>query len=259
MAKSDREEKGVGVTFKIGPGQKLMKEGNGPLYVGPRKKAEVVKPKPRPKAEDKPAKPEAPKAEAPAKSERGQEQRFRPAPPKQEPATKKVEASKPPVYTKDAPGSDAEAYRRPLTKEENIKIATGQSRREIDDVMNALPFVGGASKLAARIGTGILKRAANSKMGREAAKYLPKDLKLLGAPPKLLTGPKPVAPRTSPPARLTGPDKPKLLEYRPEPKPRVTPKPKPRKRIEGAGTLDYKNGGRIDGAAIRGKTKGRYC
>lgn len=77
MARSDREEKGVGVTFKIGPGQKLMKEGDGPLYVGPRKKAEAAKPKPKPKPKPE-VKPD------PFANYKGQEQRFRPAPPKEE-------------------------------------------------------------------------------------------------------------------------------------------------------------------------------
>jgi hypothetical protein len=51
MARKDNE--GLGVTFKIGPGQKLMKDSmEGPLYVGPKKK-EAAAPKPKAKPEAK--------------------------------------------------------------------------------------------------------------------------------------------------------------------------------------------------------------
>lgn len=47
MAKKD-DMKGLGVTFKVGPGQKIMKDSmDGPLYVGPRKKDGAKKDSPK--------------------------------------------------------------------------------------------------------------------------------------------------------------------------------------------------------------------
>lgn len=63
MGKREDEgyKKGLGVTFKIGPGQKLMKDSpEGKLYVGPRKKAVVV-----PAKKEEPVKAPAPEVKAP--------------------------------------------------------------------------------------------------------------------------------------------------------------------------------------------------
>lgn len=60
--REDDGMKGLGVTFKIGPGQKLMKDSmEGPLYVGPKKKAapSPSAPKAKPKA-DMPKRPISP-------------------------------------------------------------------------------------------------------------------------------------------------------------------------------------------------------
>ena len=182
-----------------------------------------------------------------------------PKPKAEAPAPKKVESAAPkaPVYTKDAPGSAEEAQRGPVSREERIRIVTAPTKRDLDTMMNATSLVGAGSKLAARIGSGLLNRASKSKLGKEAMKYLPKDIKALGAPPKLLTGPKPAAPRTSPPARLNAPEKPKLLEYKPTARSSGKKPPKPKPRTEGQGSFNFRNGGGINGAAVRGRTKGR--
>lgn len=59
MAREDNpSKKGLGVTFKIGPGQKMMKDSmDGPLYVGPKKKsAPPATKKAKPETKAKPPK-----------------------------------------------------------------------------------------------------------------------------------------------------------------------------------------------------------
>lgn len=121
------------------------------------------------------------------------------------------------TYTGDAPGSDAEAYRGPVDRDARIAIATAPTKRQLNTLANASGLASLGSKLAARIGFGLAKRAAKTKIGQEVAKRLT-------APPKLLTGPKPQVPR------LTGP-KPKptkttTVPSRPFPKGKGKPKGK---------------------------------
>lgn len=226
-----------GSTFRKGDYEYQIRGGKAYNFNVP-KKAEKkpaptkkATPSPAPKAENKPA---APKVDTKPKAE--------------VPAPKKVEATpaKPIVYTKDQPGSEAEAYRGPVPENERMRIALAPTKRELD----AITGVTGLSRVVAGMGRGLVNRAARTEFGRRAIEQ----------GKKLLESPKPAKPAPTGPRRLENANKDqKLLEYKPQPKPRTSSSPRPRKPVPGAGTLNYKSGGRVDGAAVRGKTKGRYC
>jgi hypothetical protein len=247
MAKDDRDSKSpTGITYRrrIGPDGKSYN-----FNVPPEVKKPAAVAKPAPKAEAKPA---TPKADAAPKvdvakpkplepSKRGQEQRFRPAG-----AGASERVSTGPV---------------PRNAKENATAAMmKKAREETDAVLGFLP----AHKLIANAGKNRLLRTAYQKLDsyteglNRLGEPIRKRLGIKGPEPlRLPSQKKPSGPTT--PNRITGPEKPKLLEYKPQPKARATPKPKPKKPNPEQGSLNYKSGGRIDGAAVRGKTKGRYC
>lgn len=229
-----------GSIYRKGDYEYQIRGGKAYNFNVPKTPPKAAKPVPKPEKKAEVKKPEK-KAEVKKKAEV--------APEIKPPVPKKAEVvpTKPPVYTKDQPGSEAEAYRGPVPENERMRIALAPTKRELD----AITGVTGLSRVVAGMGRGLVNRAARTEFGRRAIEQGKKLLEAPKPPPK----PTPAGPR-----RLENANRDqKLLEYRPEPKPRVPPKKKPRKPTEGAGTLDYKNGGRIDGAAVRGKTKGRYC
>lgn len=99
----------------------------------------------------------------------GQEQRFRPAP-DPTPANKSIMGSI--INRVTQPPRQLSATSKAMLAETSGELNT------------ALSVVGGASKLAARIGMGIVKRGAAVIAKKAATKALP-------SPQKLLTGPKP--------------------------------------------------------------------
>jgi hypothetical protein len=124
-------------------------------------------------------------------------------------AKTQASSSKAPTYSRQAtPGSNAEAYRTARTNP--VAVATGSTRRELSqmvDTVSSLSGIGMVKKLTARVGTAILKRASKTQAGQQATKLLEGPLKRLTGPKpatrqmkgpedrKLLTGPKPKAPK----------------------------------------------------------------